>query len=86
MPYESESEIARWQRLGFVLTTPERQERYLHLSLGARSHRIVATDHDFGSYRVVAPPEGPESDGAIGSSDRRRLATASHSGAQSNVV
>jgi hypothetical protein len=37
MPYDSESEIARWQRLGFILTTPERHEGYLHLSLGAKS-------------------------------------------------
>jgi hypothetical protein len=60
MPYESE--IAHWQRLGFILTTPERQEGYLHLSLGAKSPRVVATDHDFGSYRVEAPLEEPETD------------------------
>ena len=62
MPYEAESEVARWQRLGFILTTPERQKGYLHLSLGAKSPRIVASDHDFGSYRVEASPEEPESD------------------------
>lgn len=62
MPYESESEIAHWQRLGFILTTPERRVGYLHLSLGAKSPRVVVTDHDFGSYRVEAPLEEPESD------------------------
>jgi hypothetical protein len=36
MPYESESDIAHWQRLGFILTTPERQVGYLHLSLGTK--------------------------------------------------
>lgn len=62
MPYESESEITLWQRLGFAVTTPGQQEGYLHLSLGAKSPRIVATDHFFGSYRVEAPPEEPETD------------------------
>jgi hypothetical protein len=59
---QSESKIARWQRFGFILTTPERQEGYLHLSLGAKSPHVVATDHDFGSYRIEAPLEEPESD------------------------
>jgi hypothetical protein len=62
MLYEAESELALWQRLGFILTTPQRQEGYLHLSLAAKSPRIVATDHDFGSYRVEAPLEEPKSD------------------------
>lgn len=62
MPYESESEVARWQRLGFILTTPDRQAGYLHLSLCAKAPRIVATDHAFGSYRVEAPLEEPEAD------------------------
>jgi len=62
MPYESEPEIAHWQRLGFILTTPERQVGYLHLSLGTKTPRIIAIDSDFGSYRVEDPQEDPDSD------------------------
>jgi hypothetical protein len=58
LPYESEAETERWQRLGFSITTPGQPAGYLHLPLGVRQARVVP-DEDLSSYKIVAnPPPG----------------------------
>jgi hypothetical protein len=47
MPYRDAFEAAHWAKLGFASSTPGRAAGLLHMKLGYRHARVVATETDF---------------------------------------
>jgi hypothetical protein len=64
MGYRDAFEAARWARLGFASSTPGRSSGLMHMKLGYRHARVVATDT--GEFEIV-----PTASEVVGYGDRR---------------
>lgn len=51
MPYRDAHEAAHWSRLGFAISTPGRPRGLMHMKLGYRHARVVATEA--GGFEVL---------------------------------
>jgi hypothetical protein len=55
IPYTSPEKISHWMKLGFVVSTPEAPEGYLHLNLDIRRSRVDDPDKP-GHFRFLPNP------------------------------
>ena len=61
IPFSSPESIAHWMQLGFVMSTPDAEQGYLHLDLDVRRPRVDDPDKP-GYFRLLPNPLPFETD------------------------